>query len=140
MAETKAKKPAARKRTSGSTTRAKSKPRGPAARDSGSEDDGASSESRLKVPLLAGGAAAAGVAGAILSKRAGRKRKALGVPLPKRPNLSLPKMNGVKPDARKVTSTVIEVAKRADDLGQSMSRIASTVRRAGEAADKAMKS
>jgi hypothetical protein len=139
MAQTKAKKPAAKKRTSGSSTRAQSKPREPEMPDSGSEDDGAPSGSRLKVPLVAGAAAAAGVAGAILANRSGRKRKALGVSMPKRPNVSLPKMNGLKPDARKLTGTVIDVAQRADDLGQNMSRIAGTVKRAGEAADKAMK-
>ena len=89
--------------------------------------------------MLAGGAAVAGVAGAVLASKAGGKRKVLGVSLPKRSKLSLPKKNGFKPDARKVTSAVTDAAKRADNFGQGVSRIASSVKKAGEAADDAVK-
>jgi hypothetical protein len=53
--------------------------------------------------------------------------------------LSLPKKNGFKPDARKVTSAVTDAAKRADDFGQGVSRIASSVKKVGDAADEAVK-
>lgn len=155
MAETKSKKPRAKKRTSGSASKAKAK-----SRDSSSESNGSDSGSitdsvkhgaqgaingagpilqKAKLPLLAGGAAVAGVAGAVLASKTGGRRKVLGVSVPKRSKLSLPKKNGFKPDARKVTSAVTDVAKRADDFGQGVSRIASSVKKVGEAADEAVK-
>jgi hypothetical protein len=155
MAETKSKKSGAKKRASGSTSKAKSK-----ARDSSAEVNGSRSESitdsvkhgaqgaingagpilqKAKLPLLAGGAAVAGVAGAVLASKTGGRRKVLGVSMPKRSKLSLPKKNGFKPDAHKVASTVTDAAKRADNFGQGVSRIASSVRKAGEAADEAVK-
>lgn len=153
MAETKAKKPRAKKRTSGSASKAKAK-----ARDSSSQSNGSGSITdsvkhgaqgavngagsalqKAKLPLLAGGAAVAGVAGAVLASKTGGKRKVLGVSVPKRSKLSLPKKNGFKPDARKVTSAVTDAAKRADDFGQGVSRIASSVKKVGEAADEAVK-
>jgi hypothetical protein len=155
MAETKSKKPRAKKRASGSASKAKAK-----SRDSSSESNGTGSGSitdsvkhgaqgaidgagpvlqKAKLPLLAGGAAVAGVAGAVLASKTGGKRKVLGVSVPKRSKLSLPKKNGFKPDARKVTSAVTDVAKRADDFGQGVSRIASSVKKVGEAADEAVK-
>ncbi len=155
MAETKSKKSRAKKRTSGSASKkAKAK-----SRDSSSESNGSGSGSiadsvkhgaqgaidgagpvlqKAKLPLLAGGAAVAGVAGAVLASKTG-KRKVLGVSVPKRSKLSLPKKNGFKPDARKVTSAVTDAAKRADDFGQGVSRIASSVKKVGEAADEAVK-
>jgi hypothetical protein len=135
MAETKSKKSGAKKRTSGAASKAKSK-----SPDSNSVSNGAGSVlQKAKLPLLAGGAAVAGVAGAVLASRTGGRRKVLGVSMPKRPKLNLPKKNGFKPDARKVTSAVTDAAKRADDFGQGVSRIASSVRKAGEAADEAVK-
>jgi hypothetical protein len=155
MAETKAKKPRAKKRTSGSASKAKSRNSSSASNGSGSGSasitdsvkhgaqgaiDGAGPVlQKAKLPLLAGGAAVAGVAGAVLASKTGGKRKVLGVPVPKHSKLSLPKKNGFKPDARKVTSTVTDVAKRADDFGQGVSRIASSVKKVGEAADEAVK-
>jgi hypothetical protein len=147
MAETKSKKPRTKKRASGSASKAKGK-----SRDSGSGSitdsvkhgaqgaiDGAGPVlQKAKLPLLAGGAAVAGVAGAVLASKTGGK-KVLGVSVPKRSKLSLPKKNGFKPDARKVTSAVTDVAKRADDFGQGVSRIASSVKKVGEAADEAVK-
>jgi hypothetical protein len=157
MAETKAKKAGAKKRTSGPASKAKSKARQSAS--SGSNGSGADSIAdsvkngaqgaiegvgpilaKAKLPLLAGGAAVAGVAGAVLASRSGGRRKVLGVSVPKRSKkLSLPKRNGFKSDARKVTSTVADAAKRADDFGQGVSRIASSVRKVGETADEAVK-
>jgi len=155
MAETKSKKSGAKKRTSGAASKAKSK-----SGDSSSESNGSRSGSiadsvkhgaqgavngagpilrKAKLPLLAGGAAAAGVAGAVLASKTGGRRKVLGVSMPKRSKLSLPKKNGFKPDARKVTSAVTGAAKRADDFGQGVSRIASSVKKVGDAADEAVK-
>lgn len=96
---------------------------------------------KAKLPLLAGGAAVAGVAGAVFAaSRTGGKRKVLGVSVPKRSKLSLPKKrNGLKPDAHKVASAVADAAKRADSFGQNVSRIASSVQKVGESADEAVK-
>jgi hypothetical protein len=94
---------------------------------------------KAKLPLLAGGAAVAGVAGAVVASRSGGKRKVLGVPVPKRSKLSLPKKNGLKSDARKAAGAVADVAKRADDFGQGVSRIASSVKQVSESADDAVK-
>lgn len=156
MAETKSKKSGAKKRPSGSAAKAKSKARGSST--SGSNGSGAESVAdsvkhgaqdaingarpvlrKAKVPLVATGAAVAGVAGAVLVSKSGGKRKVLGVSVPKRSKLSLPKKNGLKPDARKVTKAVTDAAKRADDFGQGVSRIASSVKKVGEAADEAVK-
>lgn len=95
---------------------------------------------KVKLPLLAGGAAAAGVAGAVLASRSGHKqRKVLGVSVPKRSKLSLPKRNGLKPDARKVSRAVADAARRADNIGQGVSKIASSVQKVGESAEDAVK-
>lgn len=96
---------------------------------------------KAKLPLLAGGAAVAGVAGAVLASRSEKKRKVLGVTVPKRSkrHLSLPKKNGFKSDARKVTRSVTKAAKSADRFGQGVSRIAGSVRQVGESADDAVK-
>jgi hypothetical protein len=157
MAETKSKKTQAKKRTSGSGPKAKSKARKSASAGSngsgadsidGSVKNGAQGAAegvgpivqKAKLPLLAGGAAVAGVAGGVLASRSGGRKKVLGMPVPKRSkNLSLPKRNGLKSDARKVTGAVAEAAKRADDFGQGMSRIASTVKKIGESAEEAVK-
>jgi hypothetical protein len=157
MAETKSKKAGAKKSTSGSASKAKSKARKSAS--GGSNGSGAESVTdsvkngaqgaiegvgpilqKAKLPLLAGGAAVAGVAGAIVASKSGGRRKVLGVSVPKHSKkLSLPKKNGFKSDARKVTSAVADAAKRADDFGQGVSRVASSVRKVGETADEAVK-
>ncbi|MGH2974230.1 MAG: hypothetical protein ACRDLL_05090 [Solirubrobacterales bacterium] len=156
MAETKSKKAQAKKRTSGSASKAKSKARqstSGGSNGSGSESIAGSVKNgaqgaiegvgpilqKAKLPLLAGGAAVAGVAGAILASKSGGRRKVLGVSVPKRSKLSLPKKNGFKSDARKVTSAVTDAAKRADDFGQGVSRIASSVRKVGETTDEVVK-
>jgi hypothetical protein len=160
MAETKAKakksgSKSAKKNATGSGSKAKAKAKGngskaskapSAASSNGSaSSNGASSGvgpivQKAKLPLLAGGAAIAGVAGAVLAAtHSGGKRKVLGVSVPKRSKLSLPKKNGIKSDAHKVASAVADAAKRADTFGQSVSKIASSVQKVGESADEAVK-
>ncbi|HET8639092.1 MAG TPA: hypothetical protein VFL89_02460 [Solirubrobacterales bacterium] len=84
-----------------------------------------------KVPLIASRAAIAGVAGAIAASRSGKRHKVLGV--------SMPKTNGIKPDAKKISNAVVDAAERADRFGQGVSRVASSVRDAGETANKVAK-
>lgn len=93
---------------------------------------------KAKVPLLASGAALAGVAGAIVATRSGKRHKVLGISLPKN-GISMPKTNGMKSDARKISAAVVDAAKRADRFGQGVSRVASSVRDAGEAANEVTK-
>jgi hypothetical protein len=152
MAQTKSKKSRTKKSASGGA-KAKSKSAASSSGSNGSESiadsvkhgaqdaiDGAGPVlQKVKVPLIAGGAAAAGIAGAVLASRSGGRRKVLGVSMPKRSKVHLPKKNGFKPDARKMTKAVTGAAKRADDFGQGVSRIASSVKKAGEAADEAVK-
>jgi hypothetical protein len=92
---------------------------------------------KAKVPLLASGAALAGVAGAIVATRSGRRRKVLGISVPK--GVSMSKVNGMKPDAKKISGAVVDAAKRADRFGQRVSRVASSVRDVGETANEAAK-
>ena len=83
---------------------------------------------KAKTPLLAGGAALAGVAGAtVLNARSRRRHKVLGIPLPKR--------NGLKVDAKKVTEAIADAAKRADRIGQRVSRVANGVQATTETAN-----
>jgi hypothetical protein len=87
---------------------------------------------RAKVPLVAGGAALAGVAGAaVMATRSNRRRKVLGV--------SMPRRNGFKLDARKLTESVSDAAKRADQFGQRVSRIASGVQNVSDTANETVK-
>lgn len=125
--------------SSGSRTKAKASGK-PAAASNGVADSvkrGAkevpSLARKAKVPLLASGAALVGVAGAIAATRSGKRHnhKVLGV--------SMPKANGMKPDAKKISDAVVDVAKRADQLGQGVSRVASSVRDVGETANKVAK-
>ena len=96
---------------------------------------------KAKLPLIAGGAAAAGIVGAVLANRSERKRKVLGVTVPKRSkrHLSLPTKDGFKSDARKATRSVTKAAESADRFGKGVSRIASSVQQVGETADDAVK-
>ena len=87
---------------------------------------------KAKVPLLASGVALAGAAAAaVVTTRSRKRRKVLGV--------SMPKRNGFKTDARKITGAVSDAAKRADHFGQRMSRVASSVQTVSETADEAVK-
>lgn len=137
---------------SGSKSQAKAKQNGAKAKQNGAkQQNGAQSTAngngvapivqKAKVPLLAGGAAVAGLTGAVIaaSHAGSSKRKVLGVSVPKRSKLSLPKKNGFKSDARKAAGAVADAAKRADTFGQGVSRIASSVRQVSESADEAVK-
>jgi hypothetical protein len=88
---------------------------------------------KAKTPLIAGGAAMAGLAGAAaLNNARSRRRKVLGVTMPRgkeRKNL----------DARKIAGAVTNGAKRADRFGQRVSSVASSVQTVSETADKAAK-
>ena len=87
---------------------------------------------KAKTPLLTGGAALAGVAGAaVLTARSRRRRKVLGIPLPKR--------NGLKVDAQKITEAITDAAKRADQIGQRVSRVSNGVQDVSETASAAAK-
>ena len=88
---------------------------------------------KAKTPLIAGGVAIAGLAGAaaLNNARSGR-RKVLGV--------TMPRANGLKNlDARKIAGAVTDGAKRADRFGQRVSSVASSVQTVSETADKAAK-
>jgi hypothetical protein len=87
---------------------------------------------KAKVPLIATGAAVAGVAGAAALNARSRRRKVLGVTMPRRNPLK-------KVDARKVAGAVGDAADRADRIGQRVSRVASGVQVVSEAADAAAK-
>ena len=88
---------------------------------------------KAKTPLIAGGAAIAGLAGAAaLNNARSRHRKVLGV--------TMPRGNGLKKvDARKIAGAVTDAAKRADRFGQGVSSMASSVQMVSETADKAAK-
>ena len=88
---------------------------------------------KAKTPLIAGGAAIAGLAGAAaLNNARSRHRKVLGV--------KMPRGNGLKKiDARKIAGAVTDAAKRADRFGQGVSSMASSVQMVSETADKAAK-
>jgi hypothetical protein len=88
---------------------------------------------KAKTPLIAGGVAVAGFAGAaaLVSARS-RRRKVLGI--------TMPSGNGLKKiDARKIAGAVTDGAKRADRFGQRVSSVASSVQTVSETADKAAK-
>jgi hypothetical protein len=86
---------------------------------------------KAKVPLLASSAALVGVAGAIAATHSSKRHKVLGV--------SMPKANGMKPDAKKISDAVVDIAKRADQFGQGVSRVASSVQGVGETANEVAK-
>jgi hypothetical protein len=88
---------------------------------------------KAKTPLIAGGVAVAGFAGAAaLAGARARRRKVLGV--------TMPRGNGLKKiDARKIAGAVTDGAKRADRLGQRVSSVASSVQTVSETADRAAK-
>ena len=112
----------------------------------------ASVAQRAKTPLLAGGAALAGLAGAVaLRSRSNHTsgplddlRKALpggsrsrGFSLPKP---KLPKRSGnLKDGIRSLSKNVSDVAKQADKIGQRVSKTANAVQQVSETADNAAK-
>jgi hypothetical protein len=91
---------------------------------------------KAKAPLIAGGVAVAGIAGvtaaAALNNARSRRRKVLGVPMPRGKKLK-------DLDARKIAGAVTDGAKRADRFGQRVSSVASGVQTVSETADKAAK-
>jgi hypothetical protein len=88
---------------------------------------------KAKTPLIAGGVAVAGFAGAAaLAGARSRRRKVLGVTMPRGKGLK-------KIDARKIAGAVTDGAKRADRLGQRVSSVASSVQTVSETADRAAK-
>jgi hypothetical protein len=92
----------------------------------------ASFAKKARGPLLTGGAGVAGVAAAVaVTARSKRRRKVLGITLPRRKDLRV--------DAQKVTETIAEAARRADRFGQNMSRVASGVQDVSQEANKAAK-
>jgi hypothetical protein len=87
---------------------------------------------KAKVPLIASGVTLAGAAvAAVVTKRSGKRRRVLGI--------SMPRRNGLKVDARKSTGVVSDAAKRADHFGRDMSRVANSVQKVSETADEAVK-
>lgn len=88
---------------------------------------------RARTPLIAGGVAIAGLAGAAaLNNARSRRRKVLGVTMPRGKELK-------NLDARKIAGAVSDGAKRADRFGQRVSSVASSVQTVSETADKAAK-
>jgi hypothetical protein len=88
---------------------------------------------KAKTPLIAGGAAMAGLAGAAaLNNARSRRHKVLGVTMPRGKELK-------NLDARKIAGAVTDGAKRADRFGQRVSSVASSVQKVSETADKAAK-
>jgi hypothetical protein len=88
---------------------------------------------KAKTPLIAGGVAIAGLAGAaVLNNARSGRRKVLGVTMPRAKELK-------KVDAQKIAGAVTDGAKRADRFGQRVSSVASSVQTVSETADKAAK-
>jgi hypothetical protein len=100
--------------------------------------------------LLAGGAALAGLAGAVAARSLQNNRggplnglrKALpsgarshGISLPKLPRSG----SGLKGGVRKLSRNVGDAAKQADRIGQRVSNVATAVQRVSETADDAAK-
>ena len=99
-----------------------------------------------KTALLAGGAAAAGLAATVLiSQHANKRTRVLGVPMPKRaggmPDVSnlMPKRGGIRKDTRKLAGKVTKAADRADKLGKRVSSVATSVKQVSETASEASK-
>jgi hypothetical protein len=97
--------------------------------------------SSAKGALLAGGAALAGVAGAVVVAKSNRgSRKVLGIPMGSRGGLKSLMPNGsIKSDAKSVAGKVNNAAKRADKLGQRVSSVASSVQQVAGAAEEGAK-
>jgi hypothetical protein len=91
---------------------------------------------KAKGPLIVGGAAVAGIAGVVgaaaLNNARSRRRKVLGVTMPRGQELK-------NLDARKIAGAVTDGAKRADRFGQRVSSVANSVQIVSETADKAAK-
>ena len=97
---------------------------------------------KAKTPLIAGGAVIAGLAGAAALNALSSRRKVLGVKMPRGDGLkkAFPDASALKKlDARDVTGTVSEAARRADRFAKRVSSVANSVEMVSETADKAVK-
>ena len=101
---------------------------------------------KAKTPLIASGVATAGLAGAaVLNNARSRRRKVLGVTMPR--GNGLKNVDGLKKnvdglkkvDARKIPGAVTDAAKRADLFGQRVSSMARSVQMVSETADQKTK-
>jgi len=84
---------------------------------------------KAKMPLIAGGLAIAGTAGAAALNARSSRRKVLGVKMPRGNVLK-------KVDIGKIPGAVTDAAKHADRLGQGVSRVAHSVQMVSETADR----
>jgi hypothetical protein len=151
----KPKKAAASKASNGKANGAKaaaksSPPNAGASSANGSGNGVGAAIEKAKLPLIATGAVVAGAAAVIVGKNGHHKqRKVLGVPVPKRSKAHLPKVGvpkvglskgkGLKGDVRRAAGAVSDAAKQADQIGQRISKVASSVQAVSETTDKAAK-
>jgi len=98
--------------------------------------------------LLAGGAALAGLAGALAVRSRDNRGGALGnlrkaLPGSRSSGFSLPKLpkrgGGMKDGVRKLSKNVSDAAKQADRIGQRVSKAANAVQQVSDTADSAAK-
>jgi hypothetical protein len=103
---------------------------------------------KAKTGLLAGGAAAAGLAATAIAARRSRKPKMLGVSLPRRKHGLMPMLkslplpgrsSGVRGQTQRTAAKVSGAAEQADKLGQRLSSVARSVRQVSETAKEAAK-
>jgi hypothetical protein len=105
--------------------------------------------SKAKTGLLAGGAAAVGLAAtAIATRKARSKPKVLGVELPRRKGhgisswtkgISLPKRGGMRKQTQRAATKVTGAADAADRIALRLSSVARGVRQVSETANDAAK-
>lgn len=87
---------------------------------------------KAKVPLIAGGAAIAGLAGGVALNARSRRRTVLGAKMPSGNQLK-------RVDTEKITGALSDAARRADRLGQRVSSVAKSVQTMSETANEAAK-
>jgi hypothetical protein len=75
----------------------------------------------------------------VVANKNGRRKKVLGVSVPKAPKPHLPSGKGIRGDVRKAAGAVTEAAKQADRFGKQVSKVASSVQNVGESAGDAAK-
>ena len=146
----KAKKAATRKASNGKANGANaatksSSPKSGSSSGNGSGNGIGAMVEKAKLPLIATGAVAAGAAAVLVGKNGHHKqRKVLGVPVPKRskvhmPKVGLPKGKDLKGDVRRAAGAVGDAAKQADEIGRRISKVANSVQMVSETTDKAAK-
>jgi methyl-accepting chemotaxis protein len=105
----------------------------------------AGSAKQAKTALLAGGAAAAGLVATVALSRHQSRPKVLGVTLPKRKSITASSLRkalptqGIRRDTQSLAGKLGKAADRADRLGQSVSRVASSVKQVSDTAGEAAK-